>query len=935
MYTPAYALMNPTGKKVPQSTATADYCYQRFSDTTSNLWLAHSNRMVIGRPFWYTQMPDDSELNDSLPYTFKAVFPADTRKEYLYAAGLWVGGIKDNDTIVAHGFEFDNAFMEIIPPPCPEGAMQNGPGLADMEHISVGYDTIIAVDTLLRLWAEDTNNWDPLGIKVTSHSYTWTSPPFDQSVIVQYTIKNIDAQPITDGYVGFYADCDVGVFGSGAGDDISGFLQGAFDSTGQWVDLNIAYTLDMDGDPGQFGFEELSANGIFGIQIIDLSTADYRVNFNWWVSPLGSLGDWGPRQLDDNFRDYGDSYNVPRGDSNKYYIMAYPEVDYNQIESGLPHYGWVNPSPEIAQLAFGRDTRFVVSAGPFDLQPGEEVTLTMAYVAGADAIRNPYIDSWLNPSDPLSVSDYYELLNTSDLVKSAMAARAVFENGFDFPPPGPPNGFALAEYDDSYAEFVWHKSLQTDVRSYAVLQLDDSGEWAPIAELDISDTTIVLTDLDPDSAYVIAIAAIDSGGHTGKPSPEIRVITGRPHAPDFVDGISNKAYPILHWSRGSDPDIDFYRVYRVEIDDADTMLLAETTDTTYTDFSAAVAVPYEYYITSFGDNGNESNPSMAVRLVPMLLNRGILAINQNVTALTSNLAFTPALFDEFMATGMGDIGYTAIDYDEYNRPTIEDLSRYSLVILSSENLFGSILDSMEHVLDDYMANGGKVIYMLRYAAVHHNAVTGSQKIRYVPTSFMSRRLYVDSSYIGPVIIQSGESNRLIGDLIGADPLDATLPALTWDSLKINQFYFDIDYGIPYAGYFWPHDTVDAIYTYRSNNPDSTTHGHINGIRYHDELSSFYLLAFPVSLMQADSAAALLQTMIQELGEEFICGDINGDYRLNLADASAYIQYLYNDYHPVALERAGDLDCDGEYTLGDLQTMLNFFYYHGLAPKCCE
>jgi len=43
----------PKAENSPRMTAAplADYCFQRYSDTISNLWLAHSNRMAVGRRF--------------------------------------------------------------------------------------------------------------------------------------------------------------------------------------------------------------------------------------------------------------------------------------------------------------------------------------------------------------------------------------------------------------------------------------------------------------------------------------------------------------------------------------------------------------------------------------------------------------------------------------------------------------------------------------------------------------------------------------------------------------------------------------------------------------------------------------------------------------------------------------------------------------------
>jgi hypothetical protein len=237
------------------------------------------------------------------------------------------------------------------------------------------------------------------------------------------------------------------------------------------------------------------------------------------------------------------------------------------------------------------------------------------------------------------------------------------------------------------------------------------------------------------------------------------------------------------------------------------------------------------------------------------------------------------------------------------------------------------------LLEPYLANGGKIILMLRHVGISQNPLSSPHLERFEPTSFISQYLMIDSAYIGPLRILPGY--QLAGDMIGADPESSELPPLTWDSLRINQFGYGVPNGIPYAGYFWPHQPAETIYRYHSANPDSTTHGQVDGVRYIGDDYSFYVLNFPLSLMEVDSAAVMLRGAVIALDEDFICGDVNEDGRCNIGDVVSFIQFLYDGAEVPGVYIAGDLDCSGTPELSDLLMLINYLFRSGLSPECCR
>jgi len=67
--------------------------------------------------------------------------------------------------------------------------------------------------------------------------------------------------------------------------------------------------------------------------------------------------------------------------------------------------------------------------------------------------------------------------------------------------------------------------------------------------------------------------------------------------------------------------------------------------------------------------------------------------------------------------------------------------------------------------------------------------------------------------------------------------------------------------------------------------------------------------------------------------EYMRGDANGDWIIDLGDVVFLINYLYkDDVPPVPLE-AGDANCDGEVELADVIYLINYLYKDGDPPPC--
>lgn len=920
------------GKDPENAAADSSDCFQRLHDTTSEFWISTSNRMTFGAPFdgWDFIEPEEV-LPRNLPYAFNASYPANRATEYLHGAGLWVGGIKGNDTLVSHAFDYAVPVPEFLPLDCTDSSFGvSEPTFSDFEITATATDTVPAVDSSFRCLVGDCNDWYPLSIQVNSRTYRWESPPYDNILFVFYTVTNSDSMALDEGWVGLFADCDIGTRENAHADDVSGYLDGAVNSSGDWIDIDVGYSIDVDGDPDGFAFGSDAHTGALAVQFLGMTGLDPQVHFNWWTNAAEAKDETAPRRSADARTDLGGSISIAYGDSNKYHLMSYPEKDYNQSEAGYVHYGWNDLGDAGTQAAMGGDTRFLVSAGPFTLQPGESVEFAFAIYIADGVVTNPFVASWLNPSSPQSVADFYETLDFSDLSAKAVLAQEVYDAAWMLPPPGPPSGFTLDTFDDSTAAFSWEEKPGQDIAGYVLKYSFDKINWMPASV--VPETTTQIMGLLADSIYYFAAAAFDADSTAGKLSPIITLRVGAPQPPFAVTGTGRRGYPELSWEYDPGEGPLSFRIYRISPESADTVMLAEQTATEFVDYGVSVGVSYRYFLTAVSPGGIESPPSVAVRIVPMPLSGGILAVDYNTNALFSNLVYDRRFFKDLIDSSLYDMAYAYRPFDPNDTLTLDDLANYSLVIISAENRSGSLDAHLENILRLYLQNGGKVILILRHAGT--GILSENEPVfQETPVNSLLRDyLFIDSAYFGATAVTSGM--QLQGDLIGAASESASYPQLSWDSARVNEFSYVCADGIPYCGFIVPRDGVDILYRYISSTPASVTDGRVNAVMHTGEEYRAAVLNMPLSLMRADSASVLLRTLALDMGEGQLCGDINIDFRVNIGDVVAFIRYLYYDEEPPGIFINGDVNCDAGYAMDDLLILINFVLRHGLSPRCC-
>lgn len=363
-----------------------------------------------------------------------AQWPAGSVNNYLYAAGIWVGGVITNsstgepDTLVSAGV-YQREYRPILQDPLKviydswEGAANSGRWIDDdgdcdpdldegfenfdedwLDGLDNDGDDLVDEDygaisqQMFRCEYEDTNEEDvneglssdfhrSLGLKIIQESYQWTSEQTDDFVGIDFTVVNIGEDTIRMAYVGFMVDADAGPEREGIlyySDDRGGFIDTLIVNANpndpselDTLDITLAYLYD---DPyGQDGNEAL---GYFGCMFLGHPTSNPDT-----LQP-GNMPNAPTKVRVHAFEIWSSSGEDPDNDQDRYRFLR-GEADYplrNLVDDDDD--GEVDEADEwrvnIDRNADSPlDWRYMLSAGPFrEIVPGDTLSFQYAFVIG-------------------------------------------------------------------------------------------------------------------------------------------------------------------------------------------------------------------------------------------------------------------------------------------------------------------------------------------------------------------------------------------------------------------------------------------------------------------------------------------------------------------------------------------------------------------------
>jgi hypothetical protein len=219
-------------------------------------------------------------------------WPAGSGVEYLFAAGLWVGGVLDGGMHVSTGQPereiwpavgpehtlYEARYARVTrPTPSSEreggrifeptgdddgdgrfneevlnGLDDDGDGLIDEDFEMQGNQMIVCtMYDNTELAAEMYPDHYPMNLQIVQTAFAWELEDVDDFVTIRYNIRNMGKKTIKNLHIGMMVDCDIGARdagGSGAFNDRAGRFTGMARATdGMYENIDVAYMYDGDG----------------------------------------------------------------------------------------------------------------------------------------------------------------------------------------------------------------------------------------------------------------------------------------------------------------------------------------------------------------------------------------------------------------------------------------------------------------------------------------------------------------------------------------------------------------------------------------------------------------------------------------------------------------------------------------------------------------
>ena len=439
----------------------------------------------------------------------------------LNMGALWVGALVEtmlgDDTLVSTGH---NAFVlseentwltEFYPESYAGGADFTE---RSNEISSVYYDPeAVSVQDFLCMYADTLTNPEfvrpdfitaqlhrPLQVRVRQGSFVWPYEYGEDFMIIQYQITNMRDQPLHEVRVGILV---VPRSWSTNENQMVGFLRTAPSITGYKFDDTVmaAWSATHHTVRGVMGLRFLGV----GRSPCDLYADSLEYSFNWWAPASDTRMDWGPQRRPSD-RSVKGGYGQPLGDAQKYRYMANGEIDYDQHLANEKMPGWIPPLGEKEffsgpfNIADGHNVRYLLAVGPFELGPGDSISIAVA-VAGGDLLHRDPENRRNLGANP---DEWYMNLDFSDLGRNLQWAAWVYDN------PG------VDTDSDGCAGAVW----TTNCRDTVIFYEEYCFIWP--------DTVICVEDYWSDeqvcdSVYYAGDGVPDLKGPPPPPSPKISI----------------------------------------------------------------------------------------------------------------------------------------------------------------------------------------------------------------------------------------------------------------------------------------------------------------------------------------------------------------------------------------------------------------------------
>lgn len=340
----------------------------------------------------------DSISHDSI---YGCEYPRGSRQMFGYGS-LFVGAVVGSDTLVTYE-EWSSSRLLTggwrIRSSNPSLQYYSPDAKSDLDLECSFEDTVAYYTDIVFIPPVWNYGWhEPLGLIGSQRSMAWSGAMVDDFVLIEYHLRNRGHRSLSEVYVGFWnyvPGHTLGFAPTEYDDHLTGYLRDypITDRCGYSDTLNLAYTMDNDGDPVNGRFPANSRRGAVGVELLGASVDTLRLGYTWFSWDAAATVDWGPRRRPSNevpWRPFNPYFAWPGNDINMYYVLSHPDIAYGQLFAAVDNYGWMPPGPLAKTLASGWPVDWLYWFGPFQVEAGEEVSFTIAVVGGDNVHTDPY-----------------------------------------------------------------------------------------------------------------------------------------------------------------------------------------------------------------------------------------------------------------------------------------------------------------------------------------------------------------------------------------------------------------------------------------------------------------------------------------------------------------------------------------------------------------
>lgn len=826
--------------------------------------------------------------------------------EYLYEAGLWIGGVVGDDTLVSTGsLGFGLAHELYADAPVP-------PAYTDLygdEEWSFSYsDTTTDPETVREDPYDGIHR--PLPVHVRQKTYVFDAISVNPCLFVDLVITNAGTLPIESLWVGWMVDPDIGHEDTDDywQDDITGHERRTVIGEGGSYDITFAWAMDNDGDPDSTEqFDARSARRALLSMYLGGTPQLSGESYNWWIPSVRRAFDWGPQVAPGDTNVLG-GRGYALTDAFRFRLLSNREIDYPMPYAAVNRTaeGWIPPTVDsIARdFADGFDARFLHSAGAVTLAPHDSLVIHWVFVVSRNAHTNPsYFRLAFNAADPRL---YLSGIGLTAIGYFMSDLKTTWDKGFTAAPIRHPRGFRLQSWDAQTGTLAWDPRGTLRLGGYLLRrQSSDSPTTSYI--IPATESTYVDTGLNRSSTYYYSVASLNALNAVGSYSPPDSLLPDRPRTPRTPLAVGRKRAIHLEWPANEEPDLTGYRIYRRN-PGGEWAVVDEIAGTaSYVDSSVETARVYEYRITALSALAHESYPSESAEGVAFAFDGPAQIVDYTQTgpfSLTDKDSVAAVWKRLMMGAVYRDASQSVTPFE------FADFNPHPATVIVSDGR--SPLPASNFELFDLYSNAQGATIITGRDLFNPNLALDTLIV--LPENSIGRAAGIRAAYYPRPLAAS--PTRMNAEFIAARPVDPALPWLEVDSGRtawgLNPALPHPGKAIPFAGYFEV-DTARAevLYTFESRfGSASALHGKPAAVMSREPARTLAVFAFPLSYLGESDVAACVKAILARMGygSTRIAGDADNDGAVTAADLVLVIDYLFRGG---SLINEGNADVSGD------------------------